>query len=131
MGSLSVDGPQGPQVQGTIETVGRFYAELATLLPQWQHGARHISQALAALNLSKQARLPLYRKHRSLLRNGQWRRVGGEPAALDPEGESNKALQTELNYLRRHGEAGRLSYVSFRRQGLPLGSGSIESSIVG
>jgi hypothetical protein len=34
-----------------------------------------------------------------------------------------------LNYLRRHGEAGRLSYVSFRRQGLPLGSGAIESSI--
>jgi len=93
------------------------------------HGVHHVSLALAALNLSKQARLPLYREHRSLLRNGQWRRVVDELAALDPEGESNKSLQTELNYLRRHGEAGRLSYVSLRRQGLPIGSGSIESSI--
>lgn len=32
-------------------------------------------------------------------------------------------------YLRRHGEAGRLSYVTFRSQGLPCGSGAFESSI--
>ena len=93
------------------------------------HAVHHVSMALAALNLSKQARLPLYREHRTLLRNGQWRRVVEELSALDPDAASNKALQTELNYLRRHGEAGRLSYVSFRRQGLPIGSGSIESSI--
>jgi len=40
-----------------------------------------------------------------------------------------KELKTEIAYLRRHGEAGRLSFVSFRRQGLPCGSGAIESSI--
>jgi len=36
MGGCSVDGPNGPEVEGTIETAGRFYAEVATLLPQWQ-----------------------------------------------------------------------------------------------
>jgi hypothetical protein len=93
------------------------------------HAAHHISLALAAVGLTAAERLPLYREHRTLLRNGQWRRVVEELSRLRREGETNKALQTELNYLRRHGEAGRLSYVSFRRQGLPLGSGAIESSI--
>ena len=44
----------------------------------------------------------------------------------DPD---NTDLQTELNYLQRHGDAGRLDYGDFRRRGLPLGSGAIESSI--
>lgn len=93
------------------------------------HAVHHVSLALAAIGLTAAERLPLYREHRTLLRNGQWRRVVEELASLQPEGETNKELQTELAYLRRHGEAGRMSYVSYRRQGLPLGSGAIESSI--
>ena len=31
--------------------------------------------------------------------------------------------------MRKHGEAGRLQYPTFRKQGLPLGSGAIESSV--
>ena len=31
--------------------------------------------------------------------------------------------------MRKHGEAGRLQYPTFRKLGLPLGSGAIESSI--
>ena len=42
---------------------------------------------------------------------------------------NNTNLQTELSYLQRHGQAGRLNYADFRRRGLPLGSGAIESSI--
>ena len=38
-------------------------------------------------------------------------------------------MQTEIAYLQKHGEAGRLSYAHFREVGLPLGSGAIESSI--
>ncbi len=38
-------------------------------------------------------------------------------------------LNTEIAYLRRHGEAGHLSYVRYRQLGLPCGSGAIESSI--
>lgn len=43
--------------------------------------------------------------------------------------EKTRTIATENEYLRKHGEAGRLSYVQFRPLGIPLGSGSIESSI--
>lgn len=93
------------------------------------HAAHHISLALAALGLNDQDRMPLYRQHRTLLRNGQWRRVVEELSdilQLDPD---NAKAATEITYLRKHGEAGRLSYPHFRELGIPLGSGAIESGI--
>ncbi|WP_146522109.1 hypothetical protein [Stieleria varia] len=93
------------------------------------HAVHHISLALAALGLSKEERNPLYRQHRTLLRNGQWRRVVEELSSLQREDDPIDALNTETSYLRHHGEAGRLSYVSFRSRGLPCGSGAIESGI--
>jgi hypothetical protein len=93
------------------------------------HASHHISLALAAMGLNDKERMPLYRQHRTLLRNGQWRRVVdelSEIAAGDPE-ESD--VWREIEYLRKHGEAGRLKYPTFRGLGLPLGSGSIESGI--
>jgi hypothetical protein len=93
------------------------------------HAAHHISLALAAMGLNEQERMPVYRGYRTLLRNGQWRRVVEELsdlAALDGESED---AQTEIAYLRKHGEAERLQYPTFRKLGLPLGSGAIESSI--
>jgi hypothetical protein len=92
------------------------------------HAAHHISLALAAYGLSDKERMPLYREHRTLLRNGQWRRVVEELADL-AEDDQNESMATEVAYLRKHGEAGRLSYPYLRRLGLPLGSGAIESSI--
>jgi hypothetical protein len=35
----------------------------------------------------------------------------------------------EIRYLTKHSDAGRLRYHSFRRRGVPLGSGAIESAI--
>jgi hypothetical protein len=93
------------------------------------HAAHHISLALAALGLNDQERLPLYRLHRTYLRNGHWRRVVEELTALADGSSDNAAFQTEIAYLRKHGEAGRLAYPSFRAQGLPIGSGAIESGI--
>lgn len=93
------------------------------------HAAHHISLALAALGLSEAQRMPLYREYRKLLRNGQWRRVVEELSDLAVDEPDNEKLQTEIAYLRKHGEAGRLSYVHFRSLGIPLGSGAIESSI--
>jgi hypothetical protein len=93
------------------------------------HAAHHISLALAALGQNERERMPLYREHRTLLRNGQWRRVVEELtglAEIDPENEN---VFTEIAYLRKHGEAGRLQYPTFRKLGLPLGSGAIESSV--
>ncbi len=36
---------------------------------------------------------------------------------------------TEINYLERHGEQGRLDYAKFCQRQLPVGSGAIESAI--
>mgnify|MGYP000564925865 FL=1 len=36
---------------------------------------------------------------------------------------------TEIEYVRKHGAAGHLQYLSFKRRGIPLGSGAIESAI--
>jgi hypothetical protein len=93
------------------------------------HAVHHISTALACLGMDREARNPLYRQHRSLLRNGQWRQVVEELTELQRVDDPVPGLETEISYLRRHGEAGRLSYVAFRRAGLPCGSGAIESSI--
>ena len=78
---------------------------------------------------SEEHRMPLYREHRTLLRNGQWRRVVEELTELAEDDPDNEKVQTEIAYLRKHGEAGRLKYPHFRSLGLPIGSGAIESSI--
>jgi hypothetical protein len=93
------------------------------------HAAHHISLALAALGFSERERMPSYREYRTLLRNGQWRRVVEELTELAELDAENEAARTEITYLSKHGEAGRLQYPTFRRLGLPLGSGAIESSI--
>ena len=93
------------------------------------HAAHHISLALAAMGLNERERMPLYRGHRTLLRNGQWRRVVAELTELAEMDKENAEVRTEIAYLSKHGEAGRLQYPTFRKLGLPLGSGAIESGI--
>ena len=93
------------------------------------HAAHHVSLALAALGLTDKERMPLYREHRTLLRNGQWRRVVEELQDLAATEPKDSAIHTEIAYLEKHGSAGRLSYRHFRTIGIPLGSGAIESTI--
>lgn len=93
------------------------------------HAAHHISMALAALGWNDQQRMALYREHRTLLRNGQWRRVVDELTELAAAAPAESKVWTEINYLRKHGESGRLKYPTFKGLGLPLGSGAIESNI--
>jgi hypothetical protein len=93
------------------------------------HAAHHISLALTAMGLNDKERLPLYREHRTLLRNGQWRRVVDELTEIAADEPEESKVWTEINYLRKHGEAGRLKYPTFKGLGLPLGSGAIESNI--
>jgi hypothetical protein len=93
------------------------------------HAIHHISLALAAMGLPDEVRMPLYREHRTLLRNGQWRQVVDELADLAEDTADDSQVWTEIGYLQKHGEAGRLMYPTFRSKGLPLGSGAIESNI--
>ena len=93
------------------------------------HAVHHIALALASLGFTEQERMPLYREHRTLLRNGQWRRVVEELTELAGDTPPDAKVWTEIAYLQKHGEAGRLKYPTFRGLGLPLGSGAIESGI--
>jgi hypothetical protein len=93
------------------------------------HAGHHIALALAALGLNEKERMPLYRDHRTMLRNGQWRRVVEELTEIAEDEPKDSKIWTEIAYLRKHGEAGRLKYPTFRSLGVPLGSGAIESTI--
>jgi hypothetical protein len=93
------------------------------------HAVHHIALALAAMGQTREERLPFYREHRTLLRNGQWRRVVEELTELAELAPVDGQVHTEIAYLQKHGEAGRLKYPYFRSLGLPIGSGAIESSI--
>lgn len=93
------------------------------------HAAHHVSLALASLEIPVEDRMPSYRDLRTRLRNGQWRYVVNELQQHADANPDNEDLVTEIAYLTKHGEAGRLSYTMFKGLGLPLGSGAIESSI--
>lgn len=97
------------------------------------HAVHHVSLALKTLELSDNDRMASYRDLRSRLRNGEWRWVVKELQQhannFQDKDEKHEKLLTEISYLQRHGEAGRLAYPFFRGLGLPLGSGAIESSI--
>lgn len=93
------------------------------------HASHHIALALAALGLTEKERMPLYRELRTQLRNGQWREVVSQLEELLAGYPECSGMATEIAYLRKHGEAGRLEYTRFRELGIPLGSGAIESSV--
>ena len=81
------------------------------------------------MGFGEKERLPLYREQRTRLRDGHWRRVVEELTGLAEEEPQDSKVWTEIEYLQKHGEAGRLKYPTFRSLGVPLGSGAIESNI--
>lgn len=93
------------------------------------HAAHHVSLALAALGMNEKERMPQYRELRTQLRNGQWQSVVEQLEELFEINPDAVAMQVEIEYLRKHGEAKRLNYAEYRNLGIPLGSGAIESSI--
>ena len=93
------------------------------------HASHHVSLAMKEMGFDEAGRKSMYREHRTLLRNGQWRRVVDELKEFAEEVDPKSTVHTEIAYLEKHGEAGRLSYPHFRKLGLPLGSGAIESTI--
>jgi hypothetical protein len=96
----------------------------------WCHAVHHVSLALQPV-LAGAERKRVFKKLRKWLKAGRWQKVVEElvrlaTAAKLPE---DAPVWTEIAYLGRHGEDGHLNYAAFRRRGLPLGSGAIESAI--
>jgi hypothetical protein len=96
----------------------------------WCHAVHHVSLALEPL-LEEAERKRVFKKLRKWLKGGSWQKVVDELLRLGKQADLPKEspLWTEILYLHRHGEAGHLAYATFRRRGLPLGSGAIESAV--
>jgi len=70
-----------------------------------------------------------YGRLRTLLKNSRWEEVTRQLIQWARSQPENKDIWTEIRYLNIHGEEGHMSYVTFRRRGIPCGSGAIESAI--
>jgi hypothetical protein len=95
----------------------------------WCHAVHHLSVALADLPLMESQRKGLYKRLRGLLKEGKSREVIAELKALAPKEPDDSPMWREIRYLTKHSDAGRLRYHCFRRRGVPMGSGAIESTI--
>jgi hypothetical protein len=111
-----------------IQRVGLKKNQVTKTL-DWCHAVHHISLALEHVVEDKEERRRLFKKLRKWLKQGDWWEVVLELSQLGKDLPSGHELWTELSYLERHGEKGHLDYVRFRRRGVPLGSGAIESAI--
>jgi len=93
------------------------------------HAAHHVSLALQTLGWDEAMRRETYGRLRTLLKNSRWEEVTRQLIQWARSQPENKDIWTEIRYLTIHGEEGHLSYVTFRRRGIPCGSGAIESAI--
>jgi len=95
------------------------------------HAAHHISLALAALGLTGNARRKLFCQLRKSLKKSRHDEVVSElkKRAKRKKLSADHDVWTEIRYLENHGAGGHLRYATFRRRGIPCGSGAIESTI--
>jgi hypothetical protein len=111
-----------------IQRVGLEVKRVTKTL-DWCHAVHHISLALEHVVEDKDLRRRWFKKLRKWLKQGEWLEVVVELAKRAKDLPEDHDVWTELSYLDRHGTAGHLDYARFRRRGVPLGSGAIESAI--
>lgn len=95
------------------------------------HAAHHIGLALSHLGYTATVRRKRYIELRRLMYGSRYDEVVSkltERAKQQQLGE-NSEVWKEIRYLERHGSEGHLRYATFRRRGVPCGSGAIESTI--
>ena len=95
------------------------------------HAAHHIGLALSHLGYTSAMRRKRYVELRRLLHRSRYDEVVSkltERAKRQNLAEDHD-VWTEIRYLTRHGSEGHLRYATFRRRGVPCGSGAIESTI--
>lgn len=95
----------------------------------WCHAVHHVSLALEALGLQEKDRQQLYRQLRSWLKAGRVYQVTAELSLRADKCPPEAKVWTEIRYLEKHAEAGHMKYGQFRKCGVTLGSGAIESAV--
>ena len=95
------------------------------------HASHHISLALSHLGYTPDVRRTRYTELRKLLHRSRYDEVVSKltQRAKRQQLPEDHAVWTEIRYLQRHGSEGHLRFATFRRRGLPCGSGAIESTI--
>jgi hypothetical protein len=93
------------------------------------HAAHHVSLALQTLAWDETRRRETYGRLRKLLKGSRWEEVVDQLIGWAHGQPQNSDIWTEIRYLNSHGQEGHLNYVTFRRRGIPCGSGAIESAI--
>lgn len=95
----------------------------------WCHAVHHVSLALEALGLPQKERQQVYRQLRRWLKAGQAYQVTAELSARAQRCPPESKVWTAIAYLEKHAQAGHMKYAQFRKRGVALGSGAIESAI--
>jgi hypothetical protein len=93
------------------------------------HAAHHISLALKALGMDDKKRREAFGRLRKLLKRSRYDEVVKQLERLSRSQPEDSEVWTEIRYLTKHGQEGHLNYATFRRRGIPCGSGAIESTI--
>ena len=93
------------------------------------HAAHHVSLALQALALDETQRRETYGRLRKLLKCSRYDEVVDQLVEWARRQPEDSEVWTEIRYLNNHGQEGHLNYATFRRRGIPCGSGAIESAI--
>lgn len=106
-----------------------YYPEAIEVL-DWDHGISYVTKvAQAALGEGSAAAAQWVEETKELLWAGDVEQVLGSKWAELPrrQGERGKTIRNGKAYLREHQE--RMRYKTFREQGYPIGSGTIESGV--
>jgi hypothetical protein len=93
------------------------------------HAAHHVSLALQTLAWGETQRQETYGRLCKMLKGSRWEEVVKQLIGWARGQPKNSDIWTEIRYLNSHGQEGHLNYVTFRRRGIPCGSGAIESTI--
>ena len=101
---------------------GQYYELL-----DFYHAVEHIAKVAShRKGMNKKERKKWIAKQRKLLKSGNVDQVI-ETIQTFCRGRNSKKIKTELNYFKRHQE--RMNYHRMEQEGLPLGSGAIESAV--
>lgn len=95
----------------------------------WCHAVHHIGLALEGLPMTAADRKRWYRQLRGWLRQGAADRVTAELSLLAAGHAPDTSVWTAIRYLEKHAAAGHLRYAYFRKRGVAIGSGAIESAV--
>jgi hypothetical protein len=95
------------------------------------HAVHHVSLALSELSLPDDERKKIYKELRGELKNSRWQVVVDrlEKLGAGLSSDESEVFCRELRFFVKHGKADHLNYATYKRRGLPLGSGAVESAI--